>query len=1021
MKKVGLKHLRRTIRKTGASFFATAFVVAISICAFVGMQSSSKAIETHAANYFAENNLETFEVSCANGITQEDVDAIAGWDGITAVEGGYTASILLEREHEAILVLARSLLDEINTPMIIEGTLPSSPGEAAIEESLATKEGVSVGDVITLEHDGQLLSDTFTVSAIINLPTYCCANFNDTRGTSEIGLGSNEYFVALTKDAFDSDYFSGCFTAAYAVSSALDGVYYFSSDYAEQEEAYLQSLDGLAQERAQLRYESLTSDAQSEIDDAQAEIDDAQAQLDDAQAEIDDAQAEIDSGEEELLSAQEEIDANEQTLADAQAEYDEQAALLASSLTQLQEQLSAAGMPTDLDQALEQIDGQLSQLEATLGQLQALAQADEASAQMLEQLTANSAALKTLQATILAYQDGERQLESGAQELESSRQQLEDAKAELEAARAELDDAKAEIEDARAEVASKQLELGDAKETLAGARDDASQIALKKWIFSERNSVGDVRAISYVTSMLNVLSLSLSLVFLLVACVISYTSATRMINEQITLVGTQKAMGFTRKEIFRHYLLYNLCCAVFGVVLGTLLAVLAIEPIVLLVFHTTFAMGAIPCVISWPETLLSAVLFLFVFTLVTFVACGSLLKQPATTLLRGGPEAKVRHHRFESWKSFRKLNLYTRSMIKNVLNDKGRALTTIFGVIGSVSLLVICLSLKLGIDNAAVVQLEKYAFGDGRLAVDSSVGSLDTFAETLEEQGVSFLQVHDKLTYFRAKGGDWLSTYILATDQPEALTEYYYLEDIDTKQAVSVPEEGFLVTRKVSELYGLSAGSTVELMNSNGDTVEGTVAGVIESYYSSHLFLSTKAYYESVMGEEADPSVFWFKGDPDAVRSATEGLPGFVTVKEESDFTFNMPELTLVVIVCFIVSLLMTIFVLTNQIVLQINKRARELAVMRINGYTLKETKAYIYKDNIVLTLIGLILGCAVGCIPGYLTVVGVEADARHFVRSINPYALLIAFVCGALFSLVVNIVALRKVNRLNLTNVSSN
>lgn len=79
MKRVGLKHLRRTIRKTGASFFATAFVVAISICAFVGMQSSSKAIETHAANYFAENNLETFEVSCANGITQEDVDAIAGW------------------------------------------------------------------------------------------------------------------------------------------------------------------------------------------------------------------------------------------------------------------------------------------------------------------------------------------------------------------------------------------------------------------------------------------------------------------------------------------------------------------------------------------------------------------------------------------------------------------------------------------------------------------------------------------------------------------------------------------------------------------------------------------------------------------------------------------------------------------------------------------------------------------------------------------------------------------------------
>lgn len=104
------------------------------------------------------------------------------------MEGGYTASILLEREHEAILVLARSLLDEINTPMIIEGTLPSSPGEAAIEESLATKEGVSVGDVITLEHDGQLLSGTFTVSASSTCPRTAAPTLTTPAAPAKSGL-----------------------------------------------------------------------------------------------------------------------------------------------------------------------------------------------------------------------------------------------------------------------------------------------------------------------------------------------------------------------------------------------------------------------------------------------------------------------------------------------------------------------------------------------------------------------------------------------------------------------------------------------------------------------------------------------------------------------------------------------------------------------------------------------------------------------------------------------------------------
>lgn len=209
------KHLLRSIRKSGISFLAVAVIAAVSIAIFQGFQSSGDAILQRADRYFTENNLETLEIACANGITQENLDAIADWKGVQAVEGGYTDSVLLDTDSERILVQARSLLDTINLPLVLEGVLPTTSNEAAIEEILAEERGIQVGDTIHLEQDGCLRGETFTVTAIINQPNYCCASVEDSRGTGAAGLGSNEYYIALPREAFDADYYSGCYTTAY--------------------------------------------------------------------------------------------------------------------------------------------------------------------------------------------------------------------------------------------------------------------------------------------------------------------------------------------------------------------------------------------------------------------------------------------------------------------------------------------------------------------------------------------------------------------------------------------------------------------------------------------------------------------------------------------------------------------------------------------------------------------------------------------------------------------------------------
>lgn len=190
--------------------------------------------------------------------------------------------VVMDSEREKMILQARSLSSKMNDPVLIEGILPASANEAAVEELFAKEQGIRVGDEITLEHDGNLVSDTFRVTAIVNELYFCCATIQDARGKSTQGLGSASYYIVLPIEAFDASYYSDCFTTAYVKNHALDEYYYFSDEYKEQEAAFKEKLETLRQERAKLRYDSLSEDAQTEITSAEEELADSEKELSEA-------------------------------------------------------------------------------------------------------------------------------------------------------------------------------------------------------------------------------------------------------------------------------------------------------------------------------------------------------------------------------------------------------------------------------------------------------------------------------------------------------------------------------------------------------------------------------------------------------------------------------------------------------------------------------------------------------------------------------------------------------------------
>ncbi|MCD8326792.1 MAG: hypothetical protein LUC90_08990 [Lachnospiraceae bacterium] len=629
MKKTKWKHLLRTIKKNGVSFFAVSFIAATSIAIFLGLQSAGTAILREASNYYINNKLETLEISCANGITQEDIEAIAAWDGVDLVEGGYTTTLIMDGEEEKIILQALSLCSEMNVATVIEGTLPTGTDQAAVEETFAEKQGIQVGDVITLEHDGELLSDTFEITAIINMPSFSCASLQDSRGRSDVGLGSASYYIAVALEAFDSSYYDDCFTTAYVRNNALDELYYYSTAYTEQETAFKEMVEELGAERAELRYQSLSGDADSEIADAQAEIDDGQTEIDDAEAEIADAeseirdaQAQINDGQAQIDASQAQIDAAEAQIAASQTELD--------AATQAMQAQVAAGL-VSAQAAEAALAENTAQLEAAKTQLNAqkaaLADAQEELAQKKQELASARA-----------------QLADKQQELEDAKTELEDARTELADAKAELADKKQELEDAKTDLAEAKEELEDARVELADAEEEVADLELKDWIVSVRNDVGDVRGVETIVESIYGLSYSMSIIFLLVAVVVCYAAITRMIDEQRALIGAQKALGFTSGEILKHYMEYNTLCAILGFLQGWLSSVVIVEILVLHIFTPKFLLGSVPLIFDWKGALLTAAICLVIFLASTYVACAKLVRLPATTLLRG--EVPVREKPF---------------------------------------------------------------------------------------------------------------------------------------------------------------------------------------------------------------------------------------------------------------------------------------------------------------------------------------------------------------------------------------
>ncbi len=894
MKRTQKTYLFRTIKKNIVSFLAVALMMATGIAIYLGDHSSAQAILERADSYFVENKLQSLEVSSVYGITQEDIEAISKADGVDSVEGGYASIVLLDSNNGKgkVLVQANTLLDTMNVPVVLEGKLPVSEKEAAIEQLMAEREGIRVGDTIAVEHNGELKSDIFTVTAIINTPSYCCGKAQDIRGMSDKGIGSAYYYISLPKEAFDASYYGDSYTTAYIKNDDLDNYFYFSEEYKEKEAVFKEQIEKLGEERALLRFEDVRIEVQKELDAAEETLENYTDGMNDAE-------------------------------------------------TLLKSMLEQAGMSTDIEKAKEQAE--------SLGRYQ-------------------EAFLKIV--------------------------------SELEKADKKLTDAKTELEQAKV---------------------DAANMTPQDWVVSIRNDIGDVRSIDVIVEGLYGLGYSMAIIFVIVSVTVCHSAISRMVSEQRTLIGMQKALGFTSGEILKHYMSYSIVCGLFGVIEGWATSLLTVQTLCLNIYEDVFLLGNIPLSFAWGQAGFISLFFMVIFMLASYAACKKEIALQATELLRGEVPERDKPFSFEKLKSWQKLRLYTKTMIKNAFGDKPRMITTIMGVAGCIILLVISFTMLIVMEESFEIQFEKYFLYENRLVVDGEIADYEEFEAILDEANIEYTRIQDKLKLTREENGNWVGAHMVAVSDAEALKDFMVLEDPGTRKVQEVPKDGILVSLRCAEKYDLEPGSVIEIMGIDGNIKKVSVAGVIEHYLGYNLFVTCDSYYEEVMGEKADSSVFLLKGNIEGLYEKVSELDGFLSLRDNSDYEGMGDALTMVVMICFVFAAIMAVLVMLNQNVMYINRKAKELSIMRINGFTIKETEDFVSKDNFVLTFIGILLGCIMGMLLGYVVTLVLEVGFTHYIRTPSLKACLSASAIGLVFAYTMNKIALRRLKKLNLTEVNSN
>ena len=743
----------------------------------------------------------------------------------------------------------------------------------------------------------------------------------------------------------------------------------------------------LAQTRATLESSlGQINEGFSQIKEQEETLSQTEAQLNAGQEELDKGKKELETKKAELSAAKEEIAANQATLDDGQSQLDSARAQLSSGRQQLEEKQA--------------------QLNAGQAEIQA----------NTEKLTSSQAELDA----------NEQKLLDGEKEIRENEQKLKDAKKDLEDAKKKLSDGKKEYQDGKKEADDK---IAEAQQKIEDAQKEVDDIETPEWIISDRNDLPEYSDFGDNAERLKNIGKVFPMIFFLVAALISLTTMTRMVEEQRTQIGTMKALGYGKASIASKYLSYAFLATVGGSIAGVLFGEKVLPYIIIQAYGIMYWNIGDHMQLDYElqYALIASGAAVICTMGATLFSCAKTLAETPASLMRPPAPKEGKRILIERisfiWKH---LSFSWKSSMRNLFRYKKRLFMTIFGIAGSMGLMLVGFGLYDSIMDIAILQYDQIQHYDAMVindedATDSQEKDLLKFLDGNSEIDHYTRVQLTKMTAPKEKGS--VSIYVYVPENTENFKEDVTLRDRKSHEQYELTDDGAVICEKTASLIGVKAGDKIILEKDNRK-YKVKITAVTENYMGHYVYM-TPPCYEKTFGEKPEYSstVYTMKEDAESdletLGNAILKYPAALSISYTSSTAGQVERmlgsLGAVIWVLIISAGMLAFVVLYNLNNINITERQRELATLKVLGFYDGEVSQYVFRENILLSFIGILAGAVFGILLHRYVITTVEVDAVMFGRNIKPISFVYSGIITFGFSMFVNMVMHFKLKKINM------
>ena len=1069
------REVARSIRGSLGRFLAIMGIVALGCGFFAGLQMTGPDMREAADLWYDGTDLWDLRVISTLGFSDDDVARVRAVEGVEAAMPARSCDVMASAgdEQEAVritsidtAVAAASQVtglyavtsddhDYLNRPMLREGRWPEAADECVV--SADAVDGFAVGDTVEVLYgaedlDGMLEVKSFTVVGTVSASDYpYTANF----GSTTLGSGQIDDYLYVQDDAFVEDFpYTEIFVT---VEGAID-----EASESDAYQAVVNRVKSRLEDRegalASARRDDLEDEAQAELDQRRADYEvekaDAEAQLADAAAQLESSHTELENGEAQYASG----------LADYQAGVN----ALATQRSDAESQLAAAEQQIADTQA--QLDAQTAQLDASAEQIEQLRAAIPMMAEGVEQAQAavdaydqGRAAAATAQAQLDATRadlvnrkaEAEQQLATAQARLDAAQAQLSSSRARLDASWEEYRTGKAEYDQKRADADER---FADAERELAEAQAEIDAIELPDLYLLDRTQSEGAATYHADADRIDRIADVFPALFFLVAALVALTTMTRMVEDDRIQIGTYKALGYGTATIASKYLAYAAIAGTVGAAAGTLVLTQVLPYIITNSYAIIYATPILPfpMPIDPATALASGGLGVGVTLLATWGAVvTSLRATPAELMLPRAPKAGKRILLERAGALWSRVSFSWKVTLRNLFRYKRRFAMTVIGIAGCTALLLVGFGLHDAIWDIIDRQFGPVIHYDTTVGLDesSTTEDVDEVVAYLEDAGATNI-VRARQENMQAGSDNYsgsLRVAVLIPQDAAGFGDAVTFKDRVTQEHLHFGTDDVYLPEKTASLLGVGVGDSIRLYdqdaigNAVGEGCALTVTGVVENYVGNLVYVGRDAWADVNEGDAVDASttttdasasdaidasaaepvfstLFFARGDQVSKQALSRGLHDLrgvstVTFTDETIDTYRtmLGVVNLIVVVLIVSAAALAFIVLYNLTNINIDERIREIASLRVLGFTRREVHTYVFREIALLAVIGDALGMVAGTYLARFVVVTAEVDYVMFGRVIHLTSYLYSFGLTLVFAALVLVMMRRKLDRVSM------